>query len=84
MHTRPWLSAHAGALVWVPAPSQRKEGSGTLRITDLFFTPHGYRGATIECELVMLRLLRVVPDPSFLCEGAGTQTTGAQLFCICR
>ena len=40
-------------LVWVPAPSHEEEGSGTLRINDLFFTPHGYRGATIECELVI-------------------------------
>ena len=25
-------------IVWVPAPSQEEEGSGTLRINDLFFT----------------------------------------------
>ena len=40
-------------VVWVPAPSQEEEGSGTLRISDLFFTPHGHRGATIECESVV-------------------------------
>ena len=43
----------AAQVVWVPAPSQEEEGSGTLRTSDLFFTPHGYRGATIECESVI-------------------------------
>ena len=46
--------ANRSELVRVPAPSQRKEGSGTLRIADLFFTPHGYRGTTIECESVIV------------------------------
>jgi hypothetical protein len=46
-------------LVWVPAPSREEEGSGTLCIDDLFFTPHGYHGAPdmsrqlIEYELVI-------------------------------
>ena len=31
----------------------REEASGTLRINDLFFTPHGYHGATIECESII-------------------------------
>ena len=31
-------------VVWVPAPSLREEGSSTLHISDLFFTPHGTHG----------------------------------------
>ena len=36
------------------SPFTREEGSGTLHITDLFFTPRQYRGATIECDIVIL------------------------------
>ena len=45
MQTRT-LARHPYTIVWVPAPSQEEEGSGTLRIDDLFFTPHGYHGVT--------------------------------------
>ena len=40
-------------LVWVPAPSPEEEGSGTLRIVP-HTRPYGIRGATIECELIIL------------------------------
>ena len=38
----------------VSVPSLREEGSGTLRISHLFFISHGTRGVTIECEIVIL------------------------------
>ena len=30
------------------------KGSGTLHMANLFVIPHGYCGATIECEIVIL------------------------------
>ena len=37
---------------YIASPFTREEGSGTLCTADLFFTSHGYRGATIKYELL--------------------------------